>query len=118
MKTAGHGTRHTSAIIILFGLLVMLQVSFVGAQETKPTTGEPVMAQGIVMRVSLKRKLITVKPTGGKRIKLQVDTHTTFEKIPDLEALELYGRVQVWYTTDGDRHRAVKVIKLVDGRCS
>jgi hypothetical protein len=47
-----------------------------------------------------------------------VDEQTAFERIPNLEGLKKDGRVQIWYTSDGDTHRAVKVVKLADGSCS
>ena len=118
MSTAVQNSRHAAGIIILLGSLLMFLASFAGAQETAATAGDPVMVQGIVKRVSLKRNLIAVKSTDGERIKMQVDAQTAFEKIPNLEALKKDGRVQVWYTSDGDKHRAVKVVKLVDGSCS
>ena len=105
--------------IFLIGCLLFFWTSLVAAQNStsEMSVDEALFIQGSVKRISLEKKLITVKPSKEERIKIQVDEQTDFIGMSALEELEKGQRVKVWYIVIGDENRAVKVERLPDLGC-
>jgi hypothetical protein len=106
-------------IIALAGCLLLFWVPLVAAQKStsEMSVDEAMFIQGTVKRISLEKKLITVKPSKAERIKIQVDEQTDFVGMSALEELEKGQQVKIWYTVIGDENRAVKVERLPDLGC-
>jgi len=119
MKAIEQQKRLTGMIIVLIGCLLLFSTPLVAAQNnsSEMSNDEPLFIQGSVKRISLKKKIITLKPSKQERVEFKVDEHTDFIRMSALEELKKGQRLKVWYTAVGNEKRAVKIEKLPDLGC-
>lgn len=119
MITIKQRNRQTGMIFAIIACLLLFWSPLVVAQNSTSeiSVDEALFIQGIVKRISLEKKLITIKPSKAERVKIQLDEQTDFAGMTALEELEKGQRVKVWYTVIGDENRAVKVQRLPDLGC-
>jgi|GEM_PF-1001759 membrane protein implicated in regulation of membrane protease activity len=119
MTASKQGNRQAGLILTLLGCLLLLLAPFVVAQDdtSQGAKNEPLFIQGVVKRVSLEKRAITLKPSRQERIKITVDDQTGFIQMSTLEELQKGQRIKVWYTVDGNKNRVVKVERLPDLGC-
>ena len=111
--------RQAGIILFLTVFLLFFTVPLLAAQNStsEMSFNEALFTEGVVKRISLKKKLITIKPSKAERVKIQIDEHTDFTGMSALEELEKGQRVKIWYTVIGEENRAVKVERLPDLGC-
>jgi hypothetical protein len=119
MKAINQRNRQSVILIALTGCLLLFWAPFVDAQNnvSEMSVDEPLFIQGSIKQVSLKKKLITVKPAKEERVKIQVDERTIFVRFSSLEELKKGQRIKIWYTAIGDKNIAEKVERLPDLGC-
>lgn len=109
-----------SVLIAVFGYIFLFLPHVVLAQEGlegRSVDQEFVLVEGKARNISLKRNTITVKPNKGEKIKIVLDSATTFKGASSLKDIEKSNRVKVWYILDGENKRALKIEKLPELGC-
>ncbi len=119
MRAIKQRNRQAGMIITLIWCLLLFWAPLVAGQNStsEMSVDEALFIQGSVKRISLEKKSITVKPSYGERIKIQIDEQTGFVRMSALEELKKGQRVKVWYIPVGDENRAVKIERLPDLGC-
>ena len=109
-----------SVLIVVFGYIFLLLPHIVPAQEGfegRSVDQEFVFVEGKVRSISLESNTVTVKPNKSKKIKIVLDSATTFKGASSLKDIEKANRVKVWYVLDGENKRALKIEKLPELGC-
>lgn len=109
-----------SVLIVFFGYIFLFLPHIAVAQEElegRSVDQEFVLIEGKARTVSLENNTITVKPNKGRKIKIILDSATTFIGVSSLKEIEKANRVKVWYISDGGNKRALKIEKMPDLGC-
>ena len=82
------------------------------------TTDQPfISVKGKISSISLESMLMVIKPNKDKRIKVQLTEGTEFVNFYSYKELEKSNRVKVWYKTDGEVNKTVKIEKYPELGC-
>jgi hypothetical protein len=101
--------------MILASLLLVGPFMSIAQEDTTGMTLEHdfLLVEGKVSSVSIESNELTVKPNKGKKVMVLVDSETIFlGEAASLLDIEKRQKVKVWYLTEGERNRAIKVEKI------
>ncbi len=98
--------------VLIFSTAIAQSQSSEGEVANLQQTQERLFVKGRVSHVSSEINTIVVKPNKGKRIEFLFNDQTIFKGFVFLNEIEDKHRIKVWYFTDGEKNRAVKVEKI------
>lgn len=103
------------ALCILAGVVLL---SCAGASSDKAAEGgELHYVEGLVREISSEENYLVVKPLKSESIRIALDDRTELVKLSSLEELSRRQQVKVWYESQGEVHRAVRLEKVPDLGC-
>lgn len=81
------------------------------------STNEMLYVRGLVSKVSPETMQVWVRPPKAKLIQLNLQPNSVLEGFGALGELKVKDQVKVWYATDKDENRVIKIVKLLDLGC-
>ncbi len=114
-----HNNRLLQWIVVFIGIVSFSIASFATAESyfTTPYDDSVLIHQGIVRKISLQNSSFLVKFSKKEKLQILFSTQTTLIGIPSMVMLKKGARVKVWYSTDGEENRAMKVELLPELGC-
>ena len=73
--------------------------------------------RGLISRVSIEKMQISVRPPKGKLIRINIDPDTVLEGVSQIDEFKKEQQVKVWYSTENDSRKAIKVKMMMELGC-
>lgn len=113
-----HLTNRSPLTVALGGILFVL-IFFTTAQvnyaSNEMTTDKNIMlVSGKIRLISIETMSLAVRPNKGKRIQIMFTDETQLENFNSYEKLNKNDQVKIWYSKEGERNRAIKILKVID----
>ena len=105
------------ALLMSFVLGVGLMPSWADEALEEVSTEDTLYVRGLVSKVYLDKMQISVRPPKRKSIRITIDPDTVLEGVSLIDEFKKEQQVKVWYSTDEDSNRAIKVIKMMELGC-
>ncbi len=81
------------------------------------STDRVLFVRGLISGVYDEKMQIAVRPLKGKRIVISIGPDTLLEGVSRLDELEKKQQVKIWYSTEDNGNKALKIIKIMDLGC-
>lgn len=113
----GHHTRFVVCLALLCLILLPAAPLFAAQYEEDVSTGEYLFLKGMVQKISIEDRTLTLQQKRGSRITILVTPDTEFEGVAKLEELRAKQVIKVWYRPEQDGNAGLKILKLPDLGC-
>ena len=105
------------AIVSLSLLFILPGLALAQSQDEMMSFEQELVVKGKVKDIFFLEQVIVVKPNKGKKMQFRFDDKTLFSGFSSLEEIERMQRVKIWYQTDDEENKAVKIEKVPELGC-
>ena len=107
------------SLILLMLLSLTCNLPHLWADDTfeEMSTQDMQYVRGLISRVSIEKMQISVRPPKGKLIRINIDPDTVLEGVSQIDGFKKEQQVKVWYSTENDSRKAIKVKMMMELGC-
>ncbi|KAB2890346.1 MAG: hypothetical protein F9K32_08895 [Desulfobulbaceae bacterium] len=112
-----HYSSFAARLALLCLLLLPAAPLFATQYEEDVSTGEYLFVKGMVQKISMEDRSLTLQQKRGPRVTIRVTPDTEFEGVARLEELRAKQEIKVWYRPGEEGNAGLKILKLPDLGC-
>lgn len=106
--------------LLMFTSLFLLPLQTIGqtSEESQQTPADnEIYVRGEISRFYSDQMRLSIRPPDGKLIRVDILPETILEGVSRVDQLEPEHQVEVWYVSDDDGNKAVRIKKMMRVGC-